>query len=101
MCRKAFTYEWFDNVEKLEVDELPSHKAFFSSLQNSNISSKEYEYCCSVWREYGMETFRDYSIWYNNLDVEPFVEAIEKMFQFYQPKKLDLFKDCMSIPGIQ
>lgn len=47
-----------------------------------------------------METFRDYLIWYNNLDVEPFVEAIEKMFQFYEPKKLDLFKDGMSVAGL-
>ena len=47
-----------------------------------------------------MESFRDYLIWYNNLDVEPFVEAIEKMFEFYQAKGLDLFKDGISVPGL-
>ena len=47
-----------------------------------------------------MQTFRDYLIWYNNLDVEPFVEAVEKMFEFYQPRGIDLFKDSISVPGL-
>ncbi|CAB3981983.1 Zinc finger and SCAN domain-containing 22 [Paramuricea clavata] len=46
-----------------------------------------------------MITFKDYLVWYNNLDVEPFVKAIEKMFEFYQPRSLDLFKDGISVPG--
>ena len=29
-----------------------------------------------------MRNFTDYLTWYNNLDVLPFVEAVEKMFQF-------------------
>ena len=57
-------------------------------------------FCCSVWRNEGMITFKDYLVWYNNLDVEPFVEAIEKMFEFYQPRSLDLFKDGISVPGL-
>jgi hypothetical protein len=47
-----------------------------------------------------MITFKDYLVWYNNLDVEPFVEAIVKMFEFYQPRSLDLFKDGISVPGL-
>ena len=31
-------------------------------------------------------------IYYNNLDVGPFVEAIEKSVMFYKNKGLDLFK---------
>ena len=46
-----------------------------------------------------MESFRDYLIWYNNLDIEPFVEAVGEMFQFYQAKNFDLFKDGISVPG--
>ena len=47
-----------------------------------------------------MITFKDYLVWYNNLDVEPFVEAIVKMFEFYQLRSLDLFKDGISVPGL-
>ena len=47
-----------------------------------------------------MKTFKDFLEWYNNLDVIPFVEAIEKMKVFYKNKKLDLFKDGVSLPGL-
>ena len=36
----------------------------------------------------------------NNLDVLPFVEAIEKMKEFYKLKRLDIFKDGVSLPGL-
>jgi hypothetical protein len=47
-----------------------------------------------------MKTFKDFLEWYNNLDVLPFVEAVEKMKEFYRLKKLDLFKDGVSLPGL-
>ena len=47
-----------------------------------------------------MTSFLDYLIWYNNRDVEPFVEAIEKMLEFYKSKGINLLKDALSIPGI-
>jgi hypothetical protein len=98
--KRLFPYEWFDNVEKLEFEQLPPHEAFFSALKNANITVEEYQFCSAIWRDKNMESFRDYLIWYNNLDVEPFVEAIEKMFEFYQAKGLDLFKDGISVPGL-
>jgi hypothetical protein len=45
-----------------------------------------------------MKTFKDFLEWYNNLDVLPFIEAVEKMKTFYKAKKLDLFKDGVSLP---
>ena len=47
-----------------------------------------------------MKTFKDFLEWYNNLDVLPFIEAVEKMKTFYKDKKLDLFKDGVSLPGL-
>ena len=44
--------------------------------------------------------FKDFLEWYNNLDVLPFVEAIEKMKEFYKLKRLDIFKDGVSLPGL-
>ncbi len=43
---------------------------------------------------------QDFLEWYNNLDVLPFIEAVEKMKTFYKAKKLDLFKDGVSLPGL-
>ena len=35
-----------------------------------------------------------------NLPVIPMVEAINKMFEFYRAKNLDMFKDAISLPGL-
>ena len=47
-----------------------------------------------------MTTFKDFLIYYNNLDVRPFVSAVEKMQQFYFKHGVDLFKVAVSVPGI-
>ena len=95
-----FTYERIDSLDKLEETSLPSHEAFYSSLKNQNITEEEYEYCQQVWEENEMSTFQEFLIWYNNLDVVPFLEAVEKMSQFWQERKIDMFKDGISVPGL-
>ena len=95
-----FPYEWIDSLDRLEETSLPSHEAFYSSLKNQNITEEEYEYCQQVWEENEMSTFQEFLIWYNNLDVVPFLEAVEKMSQFWQERKIDMFKDGISVPGL-
>ena len=36
----------------------------------------------------------------NNLDVQPFVMAVEKLQTFYLEKHIDIFKTAISVPGI-
>ena len=95
-----FPYEWFDDIAKLEDTALPPHESFYSQLKGSNISEKEYAYCQGVWRDQNMQTFREFLIWYNNLDVKPFVEAVKKFLNFYFEKGIDVFKTAISVPGI-
>ena len=47
-----------------------------------------------------MITFKDFLVWYNNLDVVPFLEAVEKMSGFWQERNIHLFKDGISVPGL-
>ena len=47
-----------------------------------------------------MTTMRDFLIWYNNRDVQPFVEAVEKMINFYRERGIDMFRDGISVPGL-
>ena len=47
-----------------------------------------------------MKTMRDFLVWYNNLDVEPFVEGLGKMVDFYKERHIDAFKDGISVPGL-
>ena len=94
-----FPYEWM-NLERLNETSLPPHDAFYSNLKQANISDEEYAYCQQVWREHKMETCKDFLVWYNNLDVKPFLQAIEKQTEFYRERRLDMFKDGISIPGL-
>ena len=71
-----FPYEYMDDLQKLEDHVLPPQSVFFSRLKNEGISNDDYARCQAVWRDNGMETMRDYLIWYNNRDVTPFLEAI-------------------------
>ena len=93
-------YQWVDGLDKLNKTSLAPHAAFFSSLKNTNITDKEYQYCQQVWEENNMQTFEDFLVWYNNLDVVPFIEAVEKMSQFWRERKIDIFKDGISVPGL-
>lgn len=47
-----------------------------------------------------MRTFNDWLQYYNNLDVMPGLEALEKMRAFYVKKGIDILKDAVSIPSI-
>ena len=47
-----------------------------------------------------MKTFGDWLEYYNNLDVTPFLETIEKMKAYYTKLGVDIFKDVVSLPGV-
>ena len=47
-----------------------------------------------------MQTFGDWLEYYNNLDVTPFLETIEKMRAYYTNLGIDIFKDVVSLPGV-
>ncbi len=96
-----FPYEWVDSLDKLQHPKLPEQKEFWTELTNKTISDEEYQICQQAWEKNEMKTFQDYLVWYNNLDVVPFLEALEKQFTFYKNElKVDMFKDGISVPGL-
>ena len=95
-----FPYEWVDSLEKLNSPTLPPPEAFHSTLSNTDITIEQYECCQCVWDANNMTSFRDFLVWYNNLDVVPFLEAIEKMSTFWKERSINMFKDGVSVPGL-
>ena len=95
-----FPYEYMNDLCKLEDRALPPQSAFFSRLTSEGISYTDYAACQAVWRDNRMTTMRDYLIWYNNRDVEPFLEAIAKQVTFYRDRHIEMFKDGISVPGL-
>ena len=95
-----FPYEYMDDLQKLEDRVLPPQSAFFSQLKNEGISDADYARCQAVWHDNQMKRMRDFLVWYNNRDVIPFLQAIDKQFAFYQQHNIDMFKDGISVPGL-
>ena len=96
----VFPYEYLDSVEKLDDRELPPFEAFYSHLKKSNISRDQYEECKQIWDEHNMETLEDFLKFYNERDVFPFMQALEKQVDYYQQLGLDMLKDAIGIPGL-
>ena len=98
--KSHFPYKWMDSFEKLEATELPPHQGFYSELRGRNITEEEYADCQKIWEEENMQSMKDYLEWYNNLDVELFIEALEKIMEFWKARRIQPFKQAISIPGV-
>ena len=94
-------YEWFDDIKKLDHPGLPDYPHWYSKLKNEfTLKLTEWKACKETFWEKGMKTFKDWVRYYNNLDVAPGLEALEKMKNFYAEKGIDIMKDAVSIPGV-
>ncbi|XP_063687079.1 uncharacterized protein LOC134820563 [Bolinopsis microptera] len=58
-----------------------------------------YEKLRLLFQEEGW-TFADFLAYYNNRDVEPFLQAIENQTQYYEERGVDIFKQAISVPGV-
>ena len=94
-------YEWFNSAEKLDYPGLPDYLHWYSKLKNEyTLKLSEWKACKKLFKEKGMKTFKDWLEYYNNLDVAPGLEALQKMKNFYIEKGIDIMKDAVSIPGV-
>ena len=65
----VYPYDYASSVDILSETELPSKSAFYSKLNDSDISDEDYAHAKTVWEEFGCKTFRDYHDLYNKSDV--------------------------------
>ena len=89
----------------------------FTKLLNSGLSQQEalkklrlkvvppsgfdnYNYLESVWEHEQMTFFQDFVRWYNNKDVVPTLEAMQKMMEFYHNKGIDMLKLGCTLPNL-
>ena len=101
LSKSWLPYEWFDSPDKLDFPGLPPYMAWYSKLKGEYVLTlKEYDDCHRIFKERGMQTFGDWMEYYNNLDVAPFLEALQKMKEFYTSLGIDILKDAVSLPGV-
>ena len=102
LYKRAFPYEWFDSPEKLSFPSPPPPKEFYSKVSNCNPikSDKDYYKLKEIWGKEGMQTFKDYLIYCNNLDTAPFCIALKNFIDIYSSQEIDIFKDFVTLPGV-
>ena len=58
-----------NSVHKLAESSLPPKEAFYSRLNDENISDDDYEHAKTVWKEFRIKTLEEYTAFYNEVDV--------------------------------
>lgn len=100
LSKGIFPYEYVKSFRVLNETEIPPKSAFDSELCGTSISDNDYKRVKFVWEYHEMKTVKDLLIWYNNLDVKPFVYAIRAQRELFKKFDLDMFKDGVSLPGL-
>ncbi|KAG2802849.1 hypothetical protein PC111_g18928 [Phytophthora cactorum] len=95
-----FPYEFITSFNVLSQTTIPPKSAFDSDLRGTSISDDDYKRVQFVWGHYGMKSIKDLLIWYNNLDVVPFIKAIKAQRELFKRFELDMFADGVSLPGL-
>ena len=95
-----FPYSYLTSEHVLTDTKLPAKEHFFNDLTGEPLSDENYSLCQKAWKDNKMKTFKDYLVYYNNLDTGPFVAAVQKMIHLFRLKNVALFQDAISLPGI-
>ena len=61
---------------------------------------ENYQYLQRIWKQEQMSSFKDFLRCYNNEDVVPTSEAMQKMIAFYHDKDIDSLKLGCTLPNL-
>ena len=75
----TFPYEWFDSIDKLHETTLPPKEAFYSMLNQRDITDKEYKQAIDCWNNTGCKSIKDYMMLYLKTDVLLSVDVSERL----------------------
>ena len=95
----VFPYDYFDSLHKLNNNSIPDKKEFYSILYQKDISDKEYDHGKKIFNKY-CETFKDYLMLYQKLDVL----ILSDVFENFRDLCLKYYEIdpayCYSAPGL-
>ena len=78
LTRKGvYPYEYMDSMKKLKETKLPPKKAFYSRLNDEDISDEDYQHAIKVLKTFKMKTLQDYHDLYNEADVLLLADVFE------------------------
>ena len=70
LVRKGiYPYEYMNSLDRFKDSELPSKDKFYSNLNMSGVSDKEYEHARKVWKEFKIKNMGEYHDLYLRTDI--------------------------------
>ena len=70
LLRKGvYPYDYVDCMKKLDETSLPPKEAFYSKLTGEDITGEDYRHAQTVWKEFNIESVKNYHNLYNLCDV--------------------------------
>ena len=80
LTRKGmYPYEYMDTLEKLKETQLPPKEAFYSKLNDKDISEEDYAHAKKIWKTFEMKNLEDYHNLYNQVDVLLLADVFENI----------------------
>jgi hypothetical protein len=76
-AKGIFPYKWFDSFGNFDCTELPSKDAFYSKLDEEDITDEEYERAQNVWASIGCQNFKNYHDLYVTTDTLLLADVFE------------------------
>ena len=92
--------KYYNDFQNLTNSGLPTEQAVCKLRLKEVLPTgdENYSYLRSIWVNVGMKSFKDFLMWYNNKDVVPTLEAMQKMIEFYHQKKIGMLKLGCTLP---
>ena len=65
----VYPYDYVDCLKKLDEKSLPRKESFYSKLTGDGITDEDYQHAHTVWKEFNIESMKDYDKLYNLSEV--------------------------------
>ena len=66
-----------DSLERFKETQLPPKEAFYSKLEDEDITDEDYAHAQTAWKAFNIKTMRDCHDFYNKLDVLQLADIFE------------------------
>lgn len=74
----VFPYDYIDGLHRFNETSLPPREQFYNKLNDTEITTEDYEHALKVWNELNMKTLGEYSDFYVKLDVTLLCDVMEE-----------------------